>query len=327
MSYYDLRRKVLLCEIGIYLIGPGFGILILGILSLLGWHGDSKIKILIFTVFIILWSLWFPGKKDCRRRLNKSVVDFWYYSLALCGVVLFFMTGAAQREKIALQVSYHAAIASLTNLENRKKFLHQIQGQGTPIFLNIREQAQSRADSWKEVQAECSAMQWAHAQRRGEFRNQFRLDRDWRNRQEKLKIDDPQEMCDAAMLRPSVWEYLSKATTIDELQKIFREHSIDSTYTVLLMGRSVPINDALGDLLLASDPHAMMREFDVIDSDISIATTRRDNAKERYRIIGDLIEKDSAAILWNQVAAFLWPYILITALGMKLAREPYAYSE
>src|SRR5258705_12155110 len=95
MTIETLLDNVLQIEIAVYLAAPTLAIAVLSVTDL-----PPGQRIALFAGFVVLWSATFPG--IVGRTLSKPVVDFWYYSLSILGVMLFFLSNTVQRERIEL---------------------------------------------------------------------------------------------------------------------------------------------------------------------------------------------------------------------------------
>lgn len=270
------------------------------------WPEYDGTLIVLFAFFVFIWSLWFPGKQQQNRALPKQKVDFWYYSLAIAGVVLFFSVQGDRREKVLLASQYAQAEESLSSLREEKEFLEGIAGQHDEMMVEIVAHNHEWAERSRQIHANCPP--------KGSIG------------EGDLKMHPELAYCLIKLYDLSIWEALERASNIEQLEAAIEEHSLEDTH-ISVRGRNLSWPEAVAALRLASDHDAHSAQLLNVNGSIESAATNRDTAKARFRSIGADIQKEKSSVGYDRVEAFIWPYLLIMALGMKLARERYAYSD
>ena len=126
------------------------------------------------------------------------------------------------------------------------------------------------------------------------------------------------------VFKVSGWDELATAQNYDQLSAR-AAHGTPAESTLMVNGVALALPVVARYIALAPGSESWSKEMDRLNGEIDKAEQARSNAATTYRDIGKNIEE--ASVFLGHITNFLWPYILISALGMKLARRPYAYSE
>lgn len=82
------------------------GTIILAFVCMFFIFNDENWRLVAFGALVVILALGFPAY---REPLPKDATDFWYYSLACLGVVLFFLNNDAARTRAETQVQWLSA--------------------------------------------------------------------------------------------------------------------------------------------------------------------------------------------------------------------------
>lgn len=283
----------------------------------------SVIKVLVFAIIVFVWSLVFPTKlKGQDLTLPGGAVDFWYYSLALFGVLLFFSSNADQRERLRLSEIYNAALERSAELSKDKKLFTDLSNNRDAFFDKITTMAQQRAQQVRELRYECS-VNVGQRQLLRKVEDIQRRGGDWTKR---LPVDPnimnhEQAFCDA-IFQVSGWGELAATQNYEQLSER-ATNGTPAESTIVVNGVALALPLVANYIALAPGSKGWTKKMEGLNSEIEKAEQSQAKAANAYRDVGSRIENASFS---GKVTNFLWPYILITALGMKLACKPYAYN-
>jgi hypothetical protein len=291
----------------------------------------AELFVFLFACVVFLWALTYPG---IAGELPNTAVDFWYYTLGLGSVVLFFIVNSAERSKLSLKDTISSSAVAIETLSTQKKLLletqaqeaqasSQIKGRESDVIAQVQAYARERAKQNETLLSGCG-----NALMRSRFEGsrpkQWGLDPSRSSPTAvDLSIDMEKAMCDAAILN-NYWDKLARITNIQELYAAIKKHSIGDSFTVSINGANLGVGTAARYLAVPPDSEAAKKEVAQIDSRIGTAELKREEAR-RALSKRDESEEISVRDRFARLGYFLWPYVLITALGMKLARRPYLY--
>ena len=301
MSREDLINNVSSGRIALFLAVPA------ALAVVLAWVPfPASASIIVYAVAVFFLALWWPGAQS--RKLDRAVVDFWYYTLALVGTALFFITNSGQREKLELAEAYAVAGSRLADAEKEQELFNRVTGHETEILAAVKAEAESRIAFNKETLARCPQIMMGR---------KFDMSRE-------PEVDFEKAMCDAATFETE-WQRITAVGSAQDLNKLVSEKKLDARYKVQVESEFVPIAAVASYLLFLPQTVEWQQKLAELRATVDALAAERTKAKERYEAIGTSIEDASARNAAVHIASFLWPYILIAALGLKLAREPYAY--
>ena len=89
------------------------------------FRSNDTVLVTVFTLCTFVTALIYP---NCRKKesLNKEVVDFWYYFLAMVAVILFYSHDSSQREKLKSYDEYQRLHNTKADLERKLSALRSI---------------------------------------------------------------------------------------------------------------------------------------------------------------------------------------------------------
>lgn len=303
------------------------------------------IRIAIFGVLVFLWSLVYPRR---WAPLPPAKVDFWCYLLAGVGIVMLFIDSGVQRERVNASLRRSTAAANLqVFLARRAEVERIIVGSPRETFASLQEAAAKSLESVRARQAEavaaCEQQQVEFLKRLDEER---RLEQTRRMRQAQRpgEVMPPLNGPIRPFPIPDCTAVASKAATLTAAVARLRDAKHPSELVALLKDASPKdvsphdLQQALG-LNLGSIGLDALSQY-LVDAwhDQSVAPVLdREEAQWRgaYRDANDmLIKLESPGELSTRdvsvitvVLQFVWPYILLSALGLQLASKSYLFGK
>jgi hypothetical protein len=136
------------------------------------------------------------------------------------------------------------------------------------------------------------------------------------------RLDDPQAIC-LHVLEQIEWSEIAAAGSVERMLAVIEERGVAGEFPVLLDGIEGSLSEIGEYAVLKPGSDAWVAKRDAIDTEIDQAIATGNEASDAFQKIGDKIDNPFVAI--DAVARFAWPFILITALGMKLARDPFLF--
>jgi hypothetical protein len=153
------------------------------------------------------------------------------------------------------------------------------------------------------------------------FLRRYDTDRDFRN---PLSVPTRLQQTCSPDTAPE-WEYIAGADSLETMLRRIEHYKVGSKFPFKIGGSELRVSEIRNYLMIESGSAEWQKEIQLAKDMIGKEQTQIDEAIESYRAIGSETDKGSATIFFDKLAAFLWSYILITTLGMKLARRPYIY--
>jgi hypothetical protein len=288
---------------------------------------STEFRILLFAVAILAFSL--VVQPHLLGGLPGDAVDFWYYTLAIVGVVLFFFANDDQRRKLSLQDSYMAAAHKQAEQESLRDFLDAIPKERKRYYDETISHAQERAGSAETTAAISSFCAEIPVRLPGPFQPAFDdlLWLDPKNEYPRFDVKfDP-----AAMCRPDVqedrqevelrWRQIANAPDLSEAVKLIEEFNLGDKLIFKTDKAAWAFATAKSYLMLVPDSDEWKAEVKKIEEAIESAARTQTEANAAYGRLTGSISDSISFTRPAQVAHFIWPYVLTIALGMKLARR------
>jgi hypothetical protein len=142
------------------------------------------------------------------------------------------------------------------------------------------------------------------------------------------ELYDPEAVC-SYVIAQSDWIAIANASNVAEmLAAVDRAASGQNFFADILVtlgGTAMKLSDIREYLVLVPNSEKWKGEVARRKAEHDQAVEKTIAASERYRTIGGDVDGPLSIAAAERVARFAWPFILITALGMKIARQPYAY--
>lgn len=99
-----------------------FILTVLGVVCLFFWPTNDESRICLFGFIVFVYSLGFPF---VWSALPSHKVDFWYYSLAAIGVVLFFVAANNDRKLFHIDMNLMEATTNLERFLERRPVMEK----------------------------------------------------------------------------------------------------------------------------------------------------------------------------------------------------------
>lgn len=289
-------------------------------------------RVVLFAVAALLLPLGFAR----FQTLRSEDVDFWYYSLAIFGVVLLFFDSSTDRAVVsALTVreewreQLQQTSRELERARAVRQELENVVGNPREMFSRIQKAAVS-LDSIDRMDARVKACEKVNADL---FQRQI-MDRLKRSPAlERKHTPTPPRLDDPRYLQPqdcgeieAEWTRIAtavnRATHPKELRRLMTDMSkgvsLSAVAGAALNLRTMSFEELIDYLEQAWDLEATAS---VLDSDIQDLEARQ--RKERAEVDAPIKRPDPEATWAAVTRQFLWPYMVLSALALKLARRDY----
>lgn len=289
-------------------------------------------RVVLFAVAAFLISLGFAR----FRTLRSEEVDFWYYSLAMFGVVLLFFDSSTDRavvSALAAREEWREKLQQTSAELERKRAVRDelatVVGNPRKMFGRIQSAAVS-SESSNRMDARVKICEEANAdllRRQTMDRLKRSVDSERTQMPGSLRLDDPRysQPRDCGEIQ---WEWtriakaVKEATHPKELRPLMNDMSKGVSLSAVAGAgvnlRTITFEKLIDYLEQAWDLEATAS---VLDSEIQDLEAKQ--GKEKKEVDAPIRRPDPQAT-WAAVARqFLWPYILISALALKLARRDY----
>lgn len=285
--------------------------------------GDSG-TIVIFALLVGVLALVFPRQ---AAPLSKDTVDLWYYLLGIVTVVAVFANNEGERRKLILVSEYQHAAIEKASFDGRIAALRHIVASPNETFAKLQSRSREIADdlvSTKDYFCRC-AMPMAQC---GDLPGSVGLSRrKWGEPdfEARASRDGYAKVCNELVRekREDQWLQLSRLTTLSELSAFDMKALQGGGRGLSVDGMQVSVEDVISNLVAV---HAGSKDLEVkrlaLESDLAAKITELQRARGRYDDVGK-IEDRLAHFSWNFVIGFLWPYLLISLLALKIARVKY----
>jgi hypothetical protein len=306
---------------------------------LLGWNPDSanEARVGVFAVAALLYSLVFA---HFLRTLRSDEVDFWYYSLAMFGVVMLFLDSSSDRAVVIALSEREGSRAALNQTSTQWDRLRTIQmelatavGNPREVFDRIRRGALSpESIRARDARVEtCHAYNADLAKRQFEQRLRDQLPKPYRG-PAGTDIGAPKRLDDPRLLQPRdcddilrEWTEVSRtvkeATHPVQLRPLARGTWLKSIAGTGLNLRILTFEELIGYLERAWD---LESAGSLLDPEIEALEAKRDELRVK---VDAPITRPDPRLTWTGTARqFVWPYVLLAALALKLARRDYLTS-
>jgi hypothetical protein len=264
-----------------------------------------------FGALCLAWSLTFPA---LWQALPKNAADFWYYLLAGVGVVLLFANASDQRDKIAAAQKYNSLSIDLSELEAKQKRIERAVTSPAEFFEKVKLRART-------TYQEANPKACEDAIAANELSKQFRIDL---NR----PLDGRKKEFPALDVEPAIdWSACTLYASRHEFFELSNLASPDGLPAFLSKSRFKDFDGAIG--LINGLTLSGFAEY-VADGMTGKWKERADRlarelekAREEYRDIGSTLTP-SSGLEFKGIQHFVWPYLILMALAVKIARVNYS---
>ena len=285
--------------------------------------GDTG-AIVIFALLIGVLALAFP---QLVTPLPKDTVDLWYYALGIATVLAIFANNESERRRLVLVSEYQQAVTEKEGLDRRLTAFRRTVARPDETFAQLRTQSRAIADSLvstKDYFCRCAMpmAQCAALPGRGVL---LREERAFDLEAREASRDGYAKLCSDLVNAKSegVWSELSRLTTMSELAAFDLKALRGSGQRVFINDLQVSVDDVVSDLVsVLSGAKDLELKRLRLESDLAGKASELQRARSRYDDIGR-IEDKMAHFSWSFAIGFLWPYMLISLLGLKIARVKY----
>ena len=297
----------------------------------------AEVKLILFALAALAWAIRFPRWK---QRLPSERVDFWYYTLGIIGTLLFFLANDLQRQKLELQDLYGDQIAEREFAEYRNELMLELEApeQRDAVYRQIVSVARKHVTTLR-GQGILNSEDLCVTVEIMPLRPALRDDR-WhddgqglRGRSERYRLNDPSMMCDPYVqedirkrhVLALQWEEVASAPDVISAIQIIDQYSLIGSINVDVDGRILNLSVIDEFLMLTPGSADWDDKRAAIDAEIETAKADIDATSRQYAALGKDIGDTLSIKSFAALAAFVWPYILIAALSMKLARKRYRF--
>jgi chorismate mutase len=309
----------------------GFFLAVLSVVGLVLWliHWSDEMTVVAFAVITFVWSLSFPL---VGGPLSTGRVDFWYYTFAGVGVVLIFLDSSADRQRLIsleerarLSEKLKQVSRNLDDLLARRAEVATVIGHPMKMFERIRNAAVS-PESVKRIGSRVKDCEAVNADLdKQQFQQHLRNLRNSVPYNSSIpKVLGPIQLplSDCSQIQEN-WMKIStavnKAGHPKEIIALMRDNnSISDVAGAGLNFGTLSFKELINYLDRGWDSESAAG---LLDSEVQeLETERRDLMKRVAEPIPDpKLERTTAAV----VRQFLWTYVLLSALALKLARRAY----
>jgi len=272
----------------------------------------------LFAFFIVLLAAVFPR---VIAPLQREQVDFWYYSLAIIAVLALFFHSEAQRRKLDVASEYQKLHTERAELEGKLAVIRQTTENPNEILAHVQSRSREIAGSLISMKTSICACAISPEQcdariagRPSTMDPEVRLARSTHYALQCKALEEGKA--------EEVWIRLSKLQRVGELSNFSANELKGRGETVTIGGVRLLISNVVSDLVLSlSNPAGLdERRADVVGK-VAQKTQALQDLRMRYEEperIGDASHPVSSVFILN-----LWPYVLISLLGLKIARVKY----
>jgi hypothetical protein len=278
--------------------------------SRLGENGALSL----FAAAVFLLALLYPR---VRGPLPREAADFWYYLLMTIGVIGFFIQNETQRLELDFSARIRHLNSEISEIEGRlSAFDRVISDSPNHVLESLRGEAQAALAHWQgdlDYVCGCAIRRCNPVPRI--YANPFADTRtDWGNHWQQLCEKLKQDRAAGILVR------LAGAATLNDLLTIDVAKLQESKLQIRLYGTLLPLREVVLTLrTYLSDPAARHDPRGNLRSQLSQKGLTRKVLEDAYqkRI---LESRGNASVLM----VYLWSYILLSMLGLKLCRFKYA---
>ena len=280
--------------------------------------------IVVFALLVGVLALVFPR---LAAPLPKETVDLWYYALGIATVLAVFASNESERRRLVLTSEYQQALSEKESIDRRLMAFRRTVARPDETFAQLRSQSRAIADSLVSTReyfcrcampmAQCPALPG-----RGLRPSQgmaFDLD------EREASRDGYSRLCSdrANAKAEGVWLALSRLTTVSDLSEFDLNALQGNERRVFINELPMSVNDVVLDLVsvLSGAKNLELKRLG-LESALADKVTELQKARSRYDDIGG-IEGKMEYLSWSFAIGFLWPYVLISLLGIKIARVKY----
>jgi membrane protein implicated in regulation of membrane protease activity len=301
---------------GINAIGAAFGI-------------SPEWRLAGFAVWVVLQAFAFGHTK---AQLDGNRADPVYYLLGALGIVLLFFDAGTERLRISLAGDYAIATANRDLFQQKRPELERVLGDVEPLLKKFREAARSPETAARRERAlkDCEALQAEEAKRN--IQRQFE---EMQRRIQSVPLSPgapspyrvprldvglmPPVNCRELVASDPDLEQLANVENSRDLVDIIRRQSAADLKTELGLDLgALTMEDVATFLHQALEGGSISAALDAeqrrLESDVSAV-------RGRFEKLTPSIESGPRRLAW--LRQFLWPYVLVCAVGLKLSRKPY----
>jgi hypothetical protein len=268
-----------------------------------------------------------------RAKLDGDSADLVYYLLGALGIVLLFFDAGTERLRITLAGDHAFATTRLADFEKKRPELARVLGDVEPLLKRFREAARSPETiaRRKEALQDCEALQAEQAKEN--MRRQF---------------EEMQRRLQSVPLSPGSPSPYPRIPRLDEglmppvncreivapepdMQKLANVADARDLVDIIRRQSAADLKRELGlDLgTLTMEDVATFLHQSLAGGNITTALDRQQRdletevseVRERYQRLTPSVESGPRPLAW--LRQFFWPYVLVCAAGLKLARKPY----
>ena len=269
-----------------------------------------------------------------KMPINGDCADLAYYLLTILGIVLLFFDQGAERQRITLSADYAVQTGELDQFHQKRPDIERVSANIGPLLARFRQAALSPETAARREKAlkDCEALEVDEMKRQ----MQRRFEEQQRRIQQipvspgtptpfrPLRLDEgPVPPVDCRKLvggDPDI-EALARVTTPRELVDIIKRLSpVDLKEQLGLDLGSLTVEDVATYLDLALDGKSVK---DTLDSQERQMVDRQAEVKQSFDRLRLGPDVSQGVRLAARLRQFVWPYVLLCAAGLKLARKPY----
>lgn len=273
----------------------------------------ETLEVFLFLIGSIWWSLYYP--RTTHGPLPKDQVDLWYYTLGAIGVLVFYINAEGERNRLRLTEESVQLMTRVDTLENKISYLKT-----RPFdFEQIKKRSQELAASVSQETVDSAYTDFE--KRIPENQLQGPINRD------DLQFDSPTGNLKDLDASGALIEFdLKWGNTLRALAnskspatmraQIKEDEAAELDKLFVLNFDGYTLREALGVL---AAPGGIQGEITKLQADLSATIAQHSDIQKTYiRTIQEVSGQESIRI--SQLQLILWPYILLMAFGMKIAK-------
>lgn len=290
-----------------------------GLIGLVPNNNTNEQNVTIFGLVIFLLALFFPR---AIGALPKNATDFWYYTLTGIGVIIFFISDAQEREKLRNNIDLKAAMFELAQFRESRKFAEDLFKEPRAFLAKIKEKAGRKFEKAAENHLQSQCDNWVELSKAA-MQEKFRQKRNWNNEKSLIPtistLPPYPENCHLLQWK-EIFGKLSQIQSIKELPKLLNQRNPSIFYRDLGL--------ELGPLESTSFVEKYVMPIskgesieNVLESQEEALNKKVQDHEKEYEIINK--NSDGTDLGPKTFRLLYWPYFVLTALGLKLARVRY----
>lgn len=284
-------------------------------ISILFLPVDPEYNVVAFALMVYFWSLASPYTVGSLPNLK---IDFWYYSFALLGIVLFYFGSSEDLKKLSIMDERDSALTSLKKYSRERDLFKNLSKDRDRLLKQIIAEAAKMAEQIPkpltlEAQRDCIEKQALK-----KFMDSGRVLQDPKRPWEDYSVPSIKDAyCMAPLEHDSSWGVLATAKDFEQLRERATTGS-PAKSSIEINGLSLSLPLVAKYIALKPNSPDWENEKKRLDTLIKKSIQSLESASNAYEKVGRVLENAPSSTL-VRITKVLWPYLLIVAFGMRLA--------